>query len=123
MAAHCSFRLWPRMRIDATVTKTHIRAPLDGRLLQDGLRVPTWLPVQGRRPWRSRIIAAPRSGAKEAGSQREVEFRAKSHRKLPKLTDRNLGYVEVAPPMRHRIRRWWNIVRNLHDAIQEKLTK
>ena len=93
-----------RVRIDSTVTETHILEPSDSRLLFDGVRVLTRLLGQAREElgavavdFHDRCRAAKRR-ALEAGSQRGAERRAKTYRKLLKLTGRTVGYVEAALP-------------------------
>ena len=93
-----------RVRIDSTVTETHILEPSDSRLLFDGVRVLTRLLGQAREElgaaavdFHDRCRAAKRR-ALEAGSQRGAERRAKIYRKLLKLTGRTVGYVEAALP-------------------------
>ena len=93
-----------RVRIDSTVTETHILEPSDSRLLFDGVRVLTRLLGQARDELGAAAVdfhdhcRAARRRALEAGSQRGAERRAKTYRKLLKLTGRTVGYVEAALP-------------------------
>ena len=93
-----------RVRIDSTVTETHILEPSDSRLLFDGVRVLTRLLGQARDELGSAAVdfhdhcRAAKRRALEAGSQRGAERRAKTYRKLLKLTGRTVGYVEAALP-------------------------
>ena len=93
-----------RVRIDSTVTETHILEPSDSRLLFDGVRVLTRLLGQARDELGAAAVdfhdhcRAAKRRALEAGSQRGAERRAKTYRKLLKLTGRTVGYVEAALP-------------------------
>ena len=93
-----------RVRIDSTVTETHILEPSDSRLLFDGVRVLTRLLGQARDELGAAAVdfhdhcRAAKRRALEAGSQRGAERRAKIYRKLLKLTGRTVGYVEAALP-------------------------
>ena len=93
-----------RVRIDSTVTETHILEPSDSRLLFDGVRVLTRLLGQARDELGAAAVdfhdhcRAAKRRALEAGSQRGAERRAKTYRKLLKLTGRTVAYVEAALP-------------------------
>ena len=89
------------VRVDSTVTETHILAPSDSRLLFDGVRVLTRLLRKARDELGAAAIdfhdhrRAAKRRALEAGSQRGAERRAKTYRKLLRLTGRTMGYVEA----------------------------
>ena len=93
-----------RVRIDSTVTETHILEPSDSRLLFDGVRVLTRLLGQARDELGAAAVdfhdhcRAAKRRALEAGSQRGAERRAKTYRKLLKLIGRTVGYVVAALP-------------------------
>ena len=93
-----------RVRVDSTVTETHILEPSDSRLLFDGVRVLTRLLGQARDALGPGAVdfhdhcRAARRRALEAGSQRGAERRAKTYRKLLRLAGRTVGYVEAALP-------------------------
>ena len=93
-----------RVRIDSTVTETHILEPSDSRLLFDGVRVLTRLLREARNELGATGVdfhdhcRAAKRRALEAGSQRGAERRAKTYRKLLRLTGRTVGYVEAALP-------------------------
>ena len=93
-----------RVRIDSTVTATHILEPADSRLLYDGVRVLTRLLDAARERLRAEAVAfhdhrrAVKRRALEIQSQRGAQRRAKTYRKLLRLVSRTLGYVEHALP-------------------------
>ena len=93
-----------RVRIDSTVTATHILSPSDSRLLYDGVRVLTRLLSAARDALGPEAAAFHdhRRAAKrrhlEIGSQRGAARRAKTYRRLLKLAERTLGYVDRALP-------------------------
>ena len=93
-----------RVRIDSTVTETHILEPSDSQLLFDGVRVLTRLLREARNELGATGVdfhdhcRAAKRRALEAGSQRGAERRAKTYRKLLRLTGRTVGYVEAALP-------------------------
>ncbi len=79
-----------QVRVDSTVTHTHILEPSDSQLLRDGVRVLT------------RLLAAARD---ELGAEavrfhdhRRAAKRARTYRKLLRLLARTVGYVEAALP-------------------------
>ena len=92
------------VRVDSTVTETHILEPSDSRLLFDGVRVLTRLLRKARDELGGSAIdfhdhcRAAKRRALEAGSQRGAQRRAKTYRKLLRLTGRTMGYVEAALP-------------------------
>ena len=104
MACASGVETGDRVRIDSTVTETHILEPSDSRLLFDGVRVLTRLLGQARDEFGAAAVdfhdhcRAAKRRALEAGSQRGGERRAKIYRKLLKLTGRTVGYVEAALP-------------------------
>ena len=87
------------VRIDSTVTETHILEPSDSRLLFDGVRVLTRLLREAQDELGAAAIdfhdhrRAAQRRALEAGSQRGAERRAKTYRKLLRLTGRTAGYM------------------------------
>ena len=93
-----------RVRIDSTVTATHILEPADSRLLYDGVRVLTRLLDAARDRLGADAVAfhdhrrAVKRRALEIQSQRGAQRRAKTYRKLLRLVTRTLGYVEHALP-------------------------
>ena len=92
------------VRIDSTVTETHILEPSNSRLLFEGVRVLTRLLREAQDELGAAAIDFHdhRRGAQrralEAGSQRGAERRAKTYRKLLRLTGRTAGYIEAALP-------------------------
>ena len=92
------------VRIDSTVTETHILEPSDSRLLFDGVRVLTRLLREAQDELGAAAIdfhdhrRAAQRRALEAGSQRGAERRAKTYRKLLRLTGRTAVYIEAALP-------------------------
>ena len=93
-----------RVRVDSTVTETHILEPSDSRLLFDGVRVLTRLLREAHDElgatgvdFHDHCRAAKRQ-ALEAGSQRGAKRRTKTYRKLLRLTRRTVSYVETALP-------------------------
>jgi len=92
------------VRIDSTVTETHVLAPSDSRLLFDGVRVLTRLLRRARDGLGAPSIDFPdhcraaKRRAREAGSQRGAKRRARTYRKLLRLAGRTQGYVERALP-------------------------
>ena len=91
-----------RVRVDSTVTHSHILAPSDSRLLYDGVRVLTRLLGQARAGLGSGTVffrdhrRAAKRRALEIGSQRGRERRAKTYRRLLKLVERTRGYASSA---------------------------
>ena len=93
-----------RMRVDSTVTETHILAPADSRLLYDGVRVLTRLLGEARQqlgadavPFHDHCRAAKLRHL-EARAQRGRERRAQTYRRLLRLARRTLRYVDGALP-------------------------
>ena len=91
-----------RVRIDSTVTETHILAPADSRLLYDGVRVLTRLLAAAREHLGADAVVfhdhrrAAKRRALEARAQRGPARRAQTYRKLLRLVRRTLGYVDAA---------------------------
>ena len=92
-----------RVRVDSTVTETHMLAPSDSRLLFDGIRVLTRLLSAARRhlgdgiAYRDHCRAAKRR-ALEARTQRGAEKRKRTYRKLFRTAVATLAYVDAARP-------------------------
>ena len=92
------------VRVDSTVTETHILEPSDSRLLVDGVRVLTRLLRAARGELGAVAVdfhdhrRAAKRRALEAGSQRGAARRARTYRKLLRLAGRTVGYVEAALP-------------------------
>lgn len=93
-----------RVRIDSTVTETHILAPEDSRLLFDAVRVLTRLLGEARERLGPEAVAfrdhrrAAKRRALEIRSRRGAEARAKLYRRLLALVCRTRGYAEAALP-------------------------
>ena len=93
-----------RVRIDSTVTATHVLEPADSRLLYDGVRVLTRLLDAARVRLGADAVAfhdhrrAVKRRALEIQSQRGAQRRAKTYRKLLRLVSRTRGYVDNALP-------------------------
>ena len=85
--------LGDQVRVDSTVTHTHILEPSDSQLLRDGVRVLTRLLAEAVRFHDHRRAAKRR--ALEIGSRRGAAKRARTYRKL---LARTVGYVEAALP-------------------------
>ena len=92
-----------QVRIDSTVTETHILEPSDSRLLYDGVRVLTRLLRQAQRRLPQVRLRDHRRAAKrrmlEVGSQRGAQRRAATYRRLLRVLKRTIGYVEAALPL------------------------
>ena len=91
-----------QVRIDSTVTETHILEPSDSRLLYDGVRVLTRLLRQAHKrlpqvSFRNHCRAAKRRTL-EVGSQRGAKRRAATYRRLLRVVKRVIGYAEAALP-------------------------
>ena len=92
-----------RLRIDSTVTHTHILEPADSRLLSDGIRVLSRLLGTARKRLGPQVVVfhdhrrAAKRRTLEIGSRRGAR-RSKTYRKLLRLAQRTLGYAEGAPP-------------------------
>ena len=96
--------LGDQVRVDSTVTHTHILEPSDSQLLRDGVRVLTRLLVAARKELGEEAVRfhdhrrAAKRRALEIGSQRGAAKRARTYRKLLRLLARTVGYVEAALP-------------------------
>ena len=92
------------MRIDSTVTATHILEPSDSGLLRDGIRVLARLLSMARARLGAEAVAFHdhRRAAKrrhlEIQSKRGAAQRAKVYRRLLELAERTAGHVEAALP-------------------------
>ena len=92
-----------RLRIDSTVTDTHILEPADSRLLYDGIRVLSRLLGTARKRLGPQVVVfhdhrrAAKRRTLEIGSRRGAR-RSKTYRKLLRLAQRTLGYAEGALP-------------------------
>ena len=110
-----------RVRIDSTVVETHILAPEDSRLLFDGVRVLTRLLSEARRHLGADAIVfhdhrrAAKRRALEARGRRGPERRARTYRKLLRLAELTLGYVDAALPAVASTPAPW-AARWIHDA-------
>ena len=93
-----------RVRVDSTVTRTHILEPADSRLLYDGVRVLTRLLGRARDEFGAGVVAfhdhrrAAKRRALEIPRQRGRERRAATYRKLLRIVARTRGYVAAALP-------------------------
>ena len=92
------------MRVDSTVTETHILEPADSRLLYDGVRVLTRLLGRARDAFGADVVAfhdhrrAARRRALEIPRRRGRERRAEVYRKLLGIVRRTRGYAAAALP-------------------------
>ena len=93
-----------RVRVDSTVTETHILAPTDSRLLYDGVRVLADLLLRARErlgkaavPCRDRRRAARRR-CLAVRTKRGKAARAKLYRELLRIAVATLGDLEAARP-------------------------
>ena len=92
-----------RLRVDSTVTETHILAPTDSRLLYDGIRVLTRLMRQARQKLDADAVAfhdhrrAAKRRHQEVRTQRGRERRAQNYRRLLRLARRTLGMCDALP--------------------------
>ena len=118
-----------RLRVDSTVTETHILPPVDSRLLYDGIRVLARLLGQARQHLDGEAIVFHdhRRAAKrrhlEVRTQRGRERRAHTYRRLLRLARRTLGYVDGALPAvapRHApwAQRWKRDVAHYADLLR-----
>lgn len=101
-----------QVRIDSTVTETHILSPEDSRLLLDGVRVLTRLLKEARKRLGTAVVfsdhrRACKRRALEVRSQRGAERRARTYRRLLKLVARTIGYMETARPQVGAIQEPW----------------
>lgn len=92
-----------QVRIDSTVTETHILLPEDSRLLVDGVRVLTRLLREARAHLGPEVAfcdhsRACRRRAQEVRSRRGAERRAQTYRRLLRLVAKTVGYAEAAKP-------------------------
>ena len=94
-----------RLRIDSTVTHTHILEPADSRLLYDGIRVLSRLLGTARKRLGPQVVvfhdhrrAAKRRTLEIGSRSRRGARRSKTYRKLLRLAQRTLGYAEGALP-------------------------
>ena len=93
-----------RVRVDSTVTRTHILEPADRRLLCDVVRVLARLLGVAREAFGSEAVAyhdhcrAAKRRTLEIQTRRGKERRAGTYRKLRKIADRTRGYVRAALP-------------------------
>ena len=122
------------MRVDSTVTETHILAPADSRLLYDGVRVLTRLLGEVRQqlgadavPFHDHRRAAKRRHL-EARAQRGRERRAQTYRRLLRLARRTLRYVDgtlpaVATTPAPWAQRWTRDVRHYADLLRRPIQK
>ncbi len=91
-----------RVRVDSTVTETHILAPADSQLLSDGVRVPTRLLGTAREALGAEVVAfhdhcrAAKRRALQISSQRGKDRRAGTCRKLLKIVRQTRRYVAAA---------------------------
>ena len=87
-----------QVRIESTVTETHILEPSGSRLLYDGVRVLTRLLPEARERlpavWLLDHCRAAKRREREIGSQREAKPRAATYRRLLRLVARTIGYTE-----------------------------
>lgn len=93
-----------RVRVDSTVTETHILAPADSRLLCDGVRVLTRRLGRARDAFGADVAAfhdhcrSARRLMLEIPRRRGADRRAALYRKLPRIVARTRGYVAAALP-------------------------
>ena len=94
-----------RVRVDSTVTETHILAPSDNRLLYDGVRVLAGLLAEARKqlgdtavPCRDRRRAARRR-CLAIRTKRGGEARAKLYRQLLRIAVDTLADLDAAGPV------------------------
>ena len=93
-----------RVRVDSTVTRTHILEPADSRLLYDGVRVLTRLLRHARDAFGAEAVAfrdhrrAAKRRVLEVQKQRGQERRAATYRKLLRIVARTRRYVAAALP-------------------------
>lgn len=92
-----------QVRIDSTVTETHILSPEDSRLLLDGVRVLTRLLREAREQLGVDVVfhdhcRACKRRAQEVRSRRGAKRRAQTYRRLLRLVAQTIGYVESAKP-------------------------
>ena len=118
-----------RVRIDSTVTETHILAPEDSRLLYDAVRVLTRLLGEARERLGPEAVAfrdhrrAAKRRALEIRSSRGAERRAGLYRRLLDLVRRTRGYAGAALPAVAAARTpwarsWTASVRELDDLVE-----
>ena len=100
------------VRIDSTVTETHILSPEDSRLLLDGVRVLTRLLKEARKHLGPAVVfhdhrRACKRRALEVRSRRGAKRRAQTYRRLLRLVARTTGYVKAAKPQVGASREPW----------------
>ncbi|MCC5888893.1 MAG: transposase [Gammaproteobacteria bacterium] len=89
------------MRVDATVTETHILRPADSQLLLDGIRVMVRALEEARRhlgsaiQFRCHMITAKRRHLRILNSRKPTD-RARCYRELITKVHKTLGYVDAA---------------------------
>lgn len=102
------------VRVDSTVSETHILAPSDSRLLYDGVRVLTRLLHRAREALGPEAVVfrdhrrAARRRDLEVGSQRGAKRRAKTYRRLLRLVRRTRGYAVSALPAVRAVESAWS---------------
>ena len=112
-----------RVRVDSTVTETHILAPADSRLLYDVVRVLTRLLGEARGRLGPEAVAfrdhgrAAKRRALEIRSARGADRRAELYRRLLGLVRRTRGYAEAARPAVAAVRAPW--ARSWTAAVDE----
>ena len=93
-----------RVRVDSTVTETHILEPADSRLLYDGMRVLTRLLGRARDAFGADVVSfhdhrrAAKRRALEIPRRRGKACKAAAYRKLLGIVRRTRRYVEAALP-------------------------
>ena len=92
-----------QIRIDSTVTETHILLPEDSGLLVDGVRVLTRLLREARKRLGADVVfhdhrRACKRRALEIRSRRGAVRRAKTYRRLLRVVAKTARYVEAAKP-------------------------
>ena len=93
-----------RIRVDSTITETHILAPADSRLLYDGVRVLTRLLHRARDAFGAETVVfhdhcrGAKRRALQVQKQRGRERRAATYRKLLRFVARTRSYVAAALP-------------------------
>ena len=93
-----------RVRVDSTVTETHILEPADARLLYDGVRVLTRLLGRARDAFGADVVSshdhrrAAKRRALEIPRRRGKARKAAAYRKVLGIVRRTRRYVEAALP-------------------------
>ena len=102
------------VRVDSTVTETHILEPSDSGLLYDGVRVLTRLLHRARKKLGPKAVVfrdhrrAAKRRAMEIGSRRGAERRARSYRKLLRVVRRTRRYMASALPAVQAVESDWS---------------